>query len=55
MSHHSHAFGRRVSLDPRKLPRHIGATLEHREDPSFAVDEQVLHVYVLRCPVHTEA
>jgi hypothetical protein len=55
MPHHSHTFGWRVSLDPRKLSRHLCATLEHREDFSFAVDEQVLHAYLLPCPAQTEA
>jgi hypothetical protein len=55
MPHHNHMFGWRVSLDPRKLSRHLCATLEHREDFSFAVDEQVLHAYLLPCPAQTEA
>jgi hypothetical protein len=47
MSHHAHTFGSpRLSRNSRELPRHLCGTLEHREDPSFGVDEQELHDYV---------
>jgi hypothetical protein len=47
MSYHAHTFGSpRLSRNSRELPRHLCGTLEHREDPSFGVDDQELHDYV---------
>jgi hypothetical protein len=46
MSDHAHTY-LRLFLDPRELPRHLRGTLEHREDLSFGIDEQVLHDYAL--------
>jgi hypothetical protein len=46
MSHHANTY-LRLLLDSRELPRHLRGTLEHREDLSFGIDEQVLHNYAL--------
>jgi hypothetical protein len=47
MSYHAHTFGSlRLCLDSRELPRDLCRTLGHREDLSFAVDEQELHDFV---------
>jgi hypothetical protein len=42
MPHYCHRPRVWVFLDPRELPRHLGAALDHRQDPSFGIDHDGL-------------